>query len=374
MILSELEIFAFKGIEETSCLFSPKLNGIFGGNGMGKTNLLDAIHYLSLVRSHLGTIDRLSIKKDHEEANLVGTYLLESGENERIALRIRAEKPKQLSRNGKLYPRLSDHIGRFPIVIISPQDYRLIRGGSSDRRRFLDRLLSQLNKNYLNELVKYEQALLQRNNILRQGMRDSSLLEILETQMALAGCKLLQQRNAFITRFSPLFLKLYKMVSGQAEPVSIHYLSECSTTSEQFLSNLKFRREQDFAAGTSTYGIHRDDLLLHLGDELIRKVGSEGQNKSFLVGIKFAEYMILSQETNCKPILLLDDLFDKLDESRVSNIISLVSQEDFGQIFITDTNRKHLDKIIAEQGGDYRLFEANKGSIKAFNLQSPNAY
>lgn len=335
---------------------------------MGKTNLLDAIHYLSLVRSHLGTIDRLSIKKGAEEANLIGTYRLDDGEEERIALRIRQDKPKQLSRNGKLYPRLSDHIGRLPLVVISPQDYRLIRGGSGDRRRFLDRLLSQLDQSYLQDLVHYEQALQQRNHMLRNEMRDSHLLEVVETQLALKGCSILSRRESFVTHFSPLFLQHYHRVSGTHEPVSLVYHSECSDSMETYLRELERRREVDFVAGTTTYGIHRDDLLLHLGEELMRKVGSEGQNKTFLVGLKFAEYAILSQEMHLRPLLLLDDLFDKLDESRVCNIISLVSQEDFGQIFITDTNRMHLDKIIAEQGGSYNLFEAKEGVITSSSL------
>lgn len=363
MILSELDLFSFKSIGEASCSFSPKLNGIFGGNGMGKTNLLDAIHYLSLVRSHLGTIDRLSIKKGDEEANIVGTYLLEEGEEERIALRIRLEKPKQLSHNGKLYSKLSDHIGRFPLVIISPQDYRLIRGGSSDRRRFFDRLLSQLDKEYLQALVKYEHALQQRNNLLRKEFRDENLFEILEEQLAISAIQIRSKRESFVNDFTPLFLQFYNKVSQGEESVSIKYLTESPVEVEEYVALLKQRRNIDYGMGISTFGIHRDDLLLNLGDELMRKIGSEGQNKSFLIGLKFAEYAILSYAMQVKPILLLDDIFDKLDEQRVSSIISLVSTEDFGQIFITDTNRKYLDKIIEAQGGNYHLFEAKNGII-----------
>lgn len=333
---------------------------------MGKTNLLDAIHYLSLVRSHLGTIDRLSVRYETSEANLVGQYLSDSGEEERLALRIRSEKPKQLRRNGKVYARLSDHIGRIPLVVISPQDYRLIRGGSGDRRRFLDRLLSQLDKNYLRASVLYERSLSQRNTMLRKGLHDASLYAVLEQQMAYTGSQIVAKRTQFVARFIPLFQELYSMVSRQPEQVTIQYITTASSKEEEFLESLARYRENDCVVGTTTYGTHRDDLALMLGSELMRKVGSEGQNKTFLVGLKFAAYYILAEKLQKLPILLLDDLFDKLDESRVSNIISLVSREEFGQIFVTDTNRKYLDAIIAEQGGDYQLLKVDAGQVKSF--------
>lgn len=365
MFLSQIDIFNFKGIEESSCRFSKKLNGFFGGNGMGKTNLLDAIHYLSLVRSHLGTIDRLSVRQGTLEANISGVYLNE-GEKDRISLRIRTEKNKQLSRNGKLYTRLSDHIGRFPLVIISPQDYRIIRGGSSDRRKFIDRLYSQLDKEYLQALVTYEHALQQRNTMLRQQMSDKNLYAVVEQQMGCSGSFIALKRKTFIEDFSPIFNRLYHEVSNLHEKVGISYLSEANLSIDEYVEMLRKSRELDLKVGTTTFGVQKDDLALYMGEELVRKVGSEGQNKTFIIGLKFAEYDILSSTIDKKPILLLDDLFDKLDETRVSNIISLVSHDDFGQIFITDTNRKYLDEIIAKQGGDYELFEISSGNIKAF--------
>lgn len=334
---------------------------------MGKTNLLDAIHYLSLVRSHLGTIDRLSVMKGANEANVVGIYFDDEGEEHRISLRIRSDKPKQLSRNGRLYSRLSDYIGGFPIVIISPQDYRIIRGGSADRRRFVDRLLSQLDKKYLHSLVAYDYALLQRNNMLRSDMRDDTLFAVVEEQMAIAGSDIRCRREHFFEAFLPVFNALYYDVSGTDEKVSILYNSHAADKAEIFAENLARRRPEDFLVGSTTYGTHKDDFELLLDDELMRKIGSEGQNKTFLTGLKFAEYRMITEKRGIKPILLLDDLFDKLDESRVERIIKLVSRDYFGQIFITDTNRKYLDDIIEAQGGQYHLFEVEKGAVKVLS-------
>lgn len=369
MFLKVLSILSFKGIEEATCYFSPKLNCFFGGNGMGKTNLLDAIHYLSIVRSHIGTTDRLSVKKGAEVATLYGTYVYEkedeTNEPERIALKIRVDKPKLLSRNGKTYTRLSDHIGTIPVVIVSPQDYKLIRGGSQDRRTFIDRLLSQLDKEYLQALVAYDHSLIQRNNMLRKTIGDNSLYEIIEEQMARTAILIRTKRVTFIERFKPIFEELYSKVSGVSEAVSISYLTSVPYTQEEFTEQLRTVRNFDLSTGTTSVGTHKDDFGLYLGDELMRKIGSEGQNKTFLIGLKFAEYMILSEQKGVKPILLLDDLFDKLDRNRVRNIIDLVSQPQFGQIFITDTNRKLLDDMIEAEGENYKLFELYKGTVKA---------
>lgn len=368
MVLQHLDLVAFKSIAIASCHFSPKLNCFFGGNGMGKTNLLDAIHYLSMTRSHLGTIDRMAIRHGASEALITGSFLAQQGAPEEIiTLRIRGEQGKVLSRNGRLYKRLSEHIGRFPLVIISPQDYRLIRGGSEERRNFLNRLLSQQDPTYLTELIRYEYALNQRNNLLRSEQKDDMLFSVVEEQMAYSGCAIAQKRAVFVERFTPIFNEYYHTISADEEQVSLAYQTKTGATPEEFLSSLQSFRSLDLATGHSAYGIHKDDIEMLLEEYPIRKIGSEGQNKTYLTALKLAEYHLLSQQLDSQPLLLLDDLFDKLDAERVEHIIQIVSGPLFGQIFITDTNRKYLDAIIEAQGDEHHLFEVNRGEINLLN-------
>lgn len=364
-MLNTIEILNFKNIKEINCDFSPKINGFFGKNGMGKTNILDAIHYLSLIKSHIGTTDYLSIKKGESETYINGVYTLVDTQIERISLRIRKEKSKILSHNGKAYNRLSEHIGRFPIVIISPQDYLLIKGGSCDRRRFLNRLLSQIYPAYMRALVNYEKALQQRKNLLTNHVWDDTLLSAIEWQLAENGAIIHKLRESFFKTFIPYFNDAYHLISGYDESVSILYKSDASNDINEYSKKLFLARKIDFQIESNSYGIHKDEIQLLLEDELVRKIGSEGQNKCFLIGLKFAEYRVLSEYNQMHPILLLDDLFDKLDESRVKKIIDYVSKDTFGQIFITDTNRKYLDNIIDAQNKPYKLFEVSNGNIQS---------
>lgn len=370
MILSHLDIVNFKNIGMASCTFAPKLNGFFGGNGMGKTNLLDAIHYLSVVRSHMGTVDADAVRFDAEEAIVQGRYYSHRSsqggalEEEALVLKVHKEKNKVLSRNGKLYPRLSNHIGKFPLVIVSPQDYKLIRGGSDERRRFFDRLLSQNNAYYLNSLINYTKALTQRNNLLRQQCRDDALYDFVESILAERGVEIARFRREFTALFTPLFGEMYTFLAQDAENVSLIYRHDLPDSTSEWNRMLSHSRAHDREIGHTTRGVHKDDWEMLIGDRLMRKIGSEGQNKTFLVALKMAEYQ--HQLTECaplRPILLLDDLFDKLDAGRVERIIELVSGEQFGQIFITDTNRKYLDEIIRAQSADYTLFHVDRGTV-----------
>lgn len=365
MVLEHLELVAFKSIATASCDFAPKLNCFFGGNGMGKTNLLDAIHYLSMARSHLNTVDRLAIRIGSTEAVLSGDYRANEGEEpDRIALRLRMGQAKALSRNGRLYKRLSEHIGRYPLVIISPQDYRLIRGGSDERRNWLDRLLSQHDALYLDLLIRYDRALQQRNTLLKSDFQDEMLLSIVEEQMALTGVEIAQKRAEFVRDFTPTFNQLYQEICGdKSECVTLNYLTATAPNRELFTQDLRQRRREERATGYTTYGIHKDDLEMLLGENLMRKIGSEGQNKTFLTALKFTEYNLLANKLQCRPILLLDDLFDKLDAERVERIIGIVSRPIFGQIFITDTNRKYLDDIIEAQHESFHLYAVDHGNI-----------
>lgn len=365
MYLEEIELSHFKNIEAAFCSFSPKLNAVFGGNGMGKTNLLDAVHYLSIVRSHLATIDRMAVQKGFDEALLIGSFRTDRDETDRIALKIRTQGAKQLSRNGRVYKRLSEHIGRFPSVVISPQDYRLIQGGSAERRRFVDRMLSQLDGNYLLTLSRYEQLLIQKSNLLRSDAPDSMLLDILDEQLTEAALFVRSGRKTFIREFTPLFEQLYQSIGNTEEQIGIEYTTQTADQYEEYLAAMRAMRREELQCGFPLYGIQRDDISMLLDTELIRKIGSQGQNKTYLTALKLAEYNLYAQKKDIYPLLLMDDLFDKLDEERVERIIALVSQPHYGQIFITDTNRKYLDAIIARYGMQYCLFKLDSGKVTA---------
>ncbi len=364
MILNRLEILNFKNIAMASCSFAPKMNCFFGANGMGKTNLLDAIHYLSVVRSHIGTTDSDVVLSGTNETILQGKYTRcsNSEEEETLVLKISKEKNKSLSRNGKLYQRLSSHIGRYPLVIVSPQDHKLIRGGSDERRRFFDKLLSQNNPNYLDALIEYSRALAQRNTLLRNSNRDSILFDYVEHVLAKRGVEIVKYRTELTDRFTSTFDQMYSFLSQDAEKVSLCYKSAVPLDENSLKHQLEVSRKSDYEVGYTTLGIHKDDWEMLIGERLMRKIGSEGQNKTYLIALKMAEYThTLEQVTPIRPTLLLDDLFDKLDAERVERIMTLVAQENFGQIFITDTNRKYLDEIIRAQGTDFALFQLSHG-------------
>lgn len=330
---------------------------------MGKTNLLDAIHYLSLARSHIGSTDRLAVQFGKSETILSACYNLDDSSSDEIVLRITPDKPKVMSRNGKSYQRLSEHIGRFPLVVVSPQDGRLTRGGSADRRLFIDRMLVQQNSRYLDALVRYEHALKQRNSLIKNRIADPMLFDSVELVLATCGTLIYQLRKDFIEQFIPRFQSLYTQISGDKEHVSLRYSSHVCNDLAIYRHKLLANRIEDGYAGHTTYGIHKDDVDMLLGEEQMKRIGSEGQNKTYVTALKLGQYMELAAHSGRSPILLLDDLFDKLDAQRVSNIIRLVSAPHFGQIFITDTNRQYLDRVIDEHGGGYRLFSVVDGAI-----------
>lgn len=369
MILQTLEIRNFKNIGYAACSFAPKLNCLFGGNGMGKTNLLDAIHYLSMARSHIGTYDADAILIGQDHAVIQGGYTyaahLSEQEEERIVLKINKDRAKQLSRNGKTYPRLSDHIGRYPLVIISPQDYKLIRGGSEERRRFFDRLLSQNNAAYLAALIDYQKALEQRNTLLRNGQRDATLYDFTEHVLAARAVFISQARAELTRSFIPIFSAIYTTLSQGVEEVSLCYKTAVPTDEQELIRLYDKNRTWDLELGHTSVGIHKDDWDMLIGERLMRKTGSEGQNKTFLIALKMTEYRLLNQTFQNKPLLLLDDLFDKLDADRVERIIHLVSGTEFGQIFVTDTNRKYLDEVIRSLQGGYALFHLQNGTVQS---------
>ncbi len=361
MILNKLSILNYKNILQAEVEFSPKMNCFFGNNGMGKTNLLDVVYYLSFCKSHLNTLDSQIIHNDEELCVIQGGYTIEDREEE-IFCAMRRKQRKQFKRNKKEYDKLSEHIGFLPLVMVSPADANLIQGGSEERRRFLDLIISQHDKQYLHALIHYNKALLQRNSILKDQSYDTALYEVLEMQLDMYGRMLYEKRKEWVEEFTPLFNRYYQRICGSAEEVGLSYVSKLENESLTML--LETNRERDRILGYTSSGVHKDELEMTLGPSLIRRVGSQGQNKTYLIALKLAQYAFLAEKGSTAPILLLDDIFDKLDANRVEQIIQLVSGEGFGQIFITDTNRKYLDEILAAMDHDYALFKVEQGEVK----------
>jgi DNA replication and repair protein RecF len=351
----------YKNIRQAEIVCSTNTNCFFGNNGVGKTNLLDAIYYLSFCKSLRNTTDSQVVYRGEEIAVLQGFYDFE-GIEEEIFCSIRSRQRKQFKRNKKDYDKLSEHIGLLPIVIVSPTDSEIINGGSDERRRFIDMIISQHDKNYLNALIQYNKALTQRNILLREHHRDISLFEALEIQMSMYGRQIYEKRRLLIDKLVPVFEQYYEEICSVSEKVGLNYVSQLESI--DLMKGLRDSFEKDMFIGYTSVGTHKDDLEMTLDKQLMRKTGSQGQNKTFLIALKLAQFSFLALKANTKPILLLDDIFDKLDSERVKKIINLVSGDLFGQIFITDTNRKYLDRILEAIGKDYSLFRVEQGNVQ----------
>lgn len=367
MLLENISIINYKNIKECNLQLSPKVNCLIGLNGEGKTNFLDAIYYLSFCRSAFTSIDSQVICHDKEFFVLEGTYLNEHDEKEHIYCGMKRGTKKHFKRNKKEYSRLSEHIGLIPLVMISPSDAILIEGGSEERRKLMDVVISQYNHSYMDALNRYNKALMQRNALLREEVEpDKALLEIWEQQMASEGEQVYTMREQFVQNLIPIFQDIYQFISGGNETVSLEYVSHCQRGS--LLEVIQRDRFKDRAVGYSLHGIHRDDLMMMLDGYPIKKVGSQGQNKTFVIALKLAQFSFLKHiGIGTTPLLLLDDIFDKLDVRRVERIVDLVAGKEYGQIFITDTNREHLDKIIHQYDFDCRIFNVKGGEITVRN-------
>ena len=357
MILEKLTILNYKNIGEVTLDFSPKVNCFIGHNGVGKTNVLDAIHYLSFCRSSISNTDSQVIRHGEEFFMLEGRYATDEGEPEIVYCGMKRGTKKHFKRNGKEYRRLSEHIGLIPIVMVAPADNMIIDGQSEERRRLMDMVISQFDHAYIDHLSRYTKALQQRNSLLRQDEEpDASLLDVLEEQMGYEGECVFAAREAFVNELIPVFQRYYEAISGGREDVGISYESHCRRG--PLCEVIRRDRFKDRAVGYSLHGVHRDDLLFTLGSHQMKREGSQGQNKTFAVALKLAQFDFLKRTASrTTPLLLLDDIFDKLDSDRVERIVEIVSASGFGQIFVTDTNRDHLDKILARSGGDYKIFE-----------------
>jgi len=369
MYLQRLTINNFKNYEEADLAFSGKINCFVGNNGVGKTNLLDAIHYLSVTKSFFNLADNQNIKHDSPFFAIHGTYVTGGDTTDLVSCIQQRNQKKQLKINKKEYDRMADHIGRFPVVMISPSDRDLINDGSDLRRKFLDGVISQFDRAYLDDLIAYNKALVQRNALLKQfeEMRffDSTLLEIWDYQLNQTGTRIYDKRISFLKGFVPLFSNYFAFISNSRENVDIVYETQLGEVTMEGLltSNL----ERDRAARYTTGGIHKDDLDFRIDTYPVKKFGSQGQQKSFVIAIKLAQFHFTRQVKGFKPILLLDDIFDKLDGLRVEQIIRLVGEEGFGQVFITDTQRDRIAGIFSKIEIDHKIFEIIDGNIVETN-------
>lgn len=363
MWLKRISILNYKNLEQVELDFSRKMNCIIGKNGMGKTNLMDAVYYLSFCKSATNPIDSQNIRHGEEFFVLQGFYETDNGEPEEVYCGLKYRQKKRFKRNKKEYSRFSDHIGFIPLVSVSPSDALLIAGGSEERRKFMDVVISQFDREYLDALIRYNKALEQRNTLLKSEVEpEEELISVWEEMMAASGSLVYARRKEFIDEFIPIFQSFYSYISQDQERVSLAYQS-CVVQGD-LLGQLRESRQRDRIMGFSLKGIHKDDLIMRIGDFPIKREGSQGQNKTFLIALKLAQFEFLKRTgSQTTPLVLLDDIFDKLDASRVEQIVKLVAGDSFGQIFITDTNRDHLDKILKKIEGDYRLFEVNNGVV-----------
>jgi len=361
MKLRSLSLTNFKNIASASLDFSPKVNCLLGDNGMGKSNLLDAIYFLSFTKSYTRVPDSMLIRRGESFGIVVGRYD-RNGADEELTAGLRPGTRKSFKRAGKEYKRLSSHIGLFPAVMVAPADLELVTGASDERRRFVDMIISQSDPVYLDALIRYGQALEQRNRMLRDEIADAMLYESVEMVMDAAASVIQSRRTAIIAELSHIFDKYYTAIAGDGEHAGLTY--DRSGASHSSLSEaLDHARARDRILHYTTVGPHRDDIEFALNEMPLRRTASQGQTKTFTVALRFAQYDFLRRTTPVAPLLLLDDIFDKLDATRVERIIKLVARDDFGQIFITDTNRKHLDEIMEAIGSDYRMWSVSDGAF-----------
>jgi DNA replication and repair protein RecF len=365
MHLKKLSLTNFKNYDQAELEFSPRINCIVGNNGVGKTNILDAIHYLSLTKSFFNNIDSISIRHGEDYFIINGTFV-RNEEEDLIYCAFQKQKPKVLKKNGKEYQKLSDHVGKYPVVMISPADYALVSEGSEERRRFLNKIISQYNAEYLDSVLKYSKALQQRNRLLKEfkssGMFDNDALSIWDSQLVRYGTYVFRERDTLINELIPVFQERYSMISSERERVRLSYRSHLSESdfAEALISSVTKDRFLEY----TTIGIHKDDLHFDMNEHSVRTLGSQGQQKSFLVALKLAKFDYIKRKSGYSPILLLDDIFDKFDAERVEQIIRLVGDQKFGQIFITDTHQSRLHEILSSHKTDYRLFRINNNAVE----------
>lgn len=362
--LTRLHITNFKNIAEADLSFSPNINALLGDNGMGKSNLLDAIYYLSFCKSFTSLPDAGIVRAGETFTMMQGDYL-RRGTEEQVAFGYAAGKRKSFKRGGKEYSRLSQHIGLFPLVLVSPADMELVGGGTECRRKFIDMLISQTDATYLNHLIRYNSALQQRNRLLRDHIADPNLYIAVEMTMEMSAEYITNARREITQRLRDTFIGHYRDIARTQETPGIEYRSALDMSGRRYCELLDESRRRDEIVGHTTTGPHRDDLELTLDGMAVKNTASQGQSKTFTIALRLAQYEFMHEATGMRPLLLLDDIFDKLDSWRVANIVEIVNRDIFGQIFITDTNRDHLDSIMsAMTGADYSLWNVSSGKFE----------
>lgn len=354
--LTKITITQFKNYGFAAFPFTERVVGICGLNGMGKTNLLDAIYYLCFTKSYFSKTDGFNIQFDKEGFRLEGTVV---PDNNQIICIYRGTAKKEFSINGIPYIKYSAHIGKYPCVMIAPDDIELITGGSEDRRRFIDTLLSQVDAEYLRQLIIYTKVLQQRNSLLKrfaeQGKTDWSLLEVLDEQLMSPGRYIHSLRNRITEQMIPLVQRFYKQIANNEELVTLQYESQLN--SADFISVLNQFREKDFILQRTNGGIHKDDIAIQLNGQVFKNTASQGQRKSLLFALKLAEFELLKLNKGFAPLLLLDDVFEKLDDQRMQNLLHWVCNENDGQVFITDTHKERLESAFISLNTAYQVIE-----------------
>lgn len=358
-VLEKIVISDFRNIQLQELEFSPNVNCISGNNGEGKTNLLDAIYYLSMTKSAFSTSDKFNFRHGTTEFSLSGTYRMPNGLSSRFAVRITSGGEKKVKRDDKQYGKVSEHIGVLPIVMVSPSDITMVSESGEERRRFVNSVLSQMDKEYMSMMQQYNRLLLQRNRMLKELNPDRTLIEVMDLRMSALAEPVYQARKRFIEELNPIVAEYYRMLSGGSEQVDIEYDSELSKAGLDALLSSSY--EKDKMLKYTTSGIQRDDFIFRMNGHPIRRYGSQGQQKSFLVSLKFAQYEIMKKKYGFAPILLLDDVFDKLDMGRISNLLQMVASNDFGQIFITDSNKVRMSGIVDGLTQDRAYYETSSG-------------
>ena len=357
-VLDKIVVQNFRNIELQELDFCANINCISGGNGEGKTNLLDAIWYLSMAKSAFGSGELFNYRYGCSSFALSGLYTLPSGQQTRISIQVQ-EGGKQMRRDDKPYTRLSSHIGLLPVVFVSPADTSMVSDSGEERRKFINSVLSQMDAQYLGNIQQYNRLLQQRNRLLKEVSVDPALLEVIDEKMSALATPIFERRRDFAAGIAPAVQEYYSRISGGKEMVSISYVSDLQKGALKDV--FRARRERDLLLHYTTAGMQRDDFVFEMDGRPIRKCGSQGQQKSFLVALKFAQYEIMKQAAGYAPMLLLDDLFDKLDMNRVQNLLSMVAGSEFGQIFLTDSNKVRLSGIVDSITSERTYYEAKGG-------------
>jgi len=358
MHLQKITLVNFKNFESITFDFKEKINCFVGNNGVGKTNILDAIYYLSFAKSYFNPVATQNIRHTEDFFMIEGEYKI----NERIdtvVCSLKRGNKKVVKRNGKAYEKFSEHIGYLPLVIISPADRDLIIDGSDTRRKFIDSVISQSDSQYLHTVIKYNKVLAQRNSLLKyfalNRIFDAVNLKVYDEQLNAYGSVIYEKRKAFLNEFIPIFKKRYEAISNSFETVDLVYKTQLNEVN--FLTLFEQNIERDRVLQYTSAGIHKDDLSFEIDGYPIKKFGSQGQQKSYLIALKLAQFDFIKAQANLKPILLLDDIFDKLDDLRVAQIINLVNSDEFGQLFISDTHKERTEEVVKETKQPYNIFQ-----------------